>query len=103
MYYESMSTEYGITPKLEHHACMVVVFGCLGQFDKAMSVIKAMPSSDDPSLWLALLNACRKWGNLEVGKLAFDQTIQLDKNLAAAYVLMANMYAITGIKKTKNY
>jgi pentatricopeptide repeat protein len=98
MHYETMRTNYGITPKLEHHACMVVVFGCLGQFDKALSVIKAMPSLDDPSLWLALLNACKKWGNVEVGKLAFDQAIQLEKNLSAAYVLMANMCAAPGTK-----
>ena len=100
LYYEKMSTEYGIAAMLEHHTCMVVVFGSAGRFDKAISVIKTMPSFDDPSVWVALLGACWKWGNVELGKLAFDQVIQVDDDLAAAaYVLMANIYAVAGMQE----
>jgi pentatricopeptide repeat protein len=99
-YYEQMNKEYGIEATLEHHTCMVVVFGSAGHFDKAISVIKAMPSFDDPSIWVALLGACWKWGNVELGKVAFDQVIQVDDDLAAAaYVLMANIYAVADMQE----
>ena len=94
-----MSREYGITPSIEHHTCMVMVFGAGGNFDKALSVIKAMSLSDFPTIWVALLGACRKWGNAKLGILAFDQTVQLDDSCAAAYVLMANIFAATGMQK----
>jgi hypothetical protein len=94
-----MSRKYGVLPQLEHHTCMVVVFGCTGRFDKALSVIKTMPYSDDASVWLALLGACRKWGNVKLGKLAFQQAVQLDDSLASAYIVMANIYADAGMQE----
>ena len=80
-------------PSFEHHTCMVVA----GDFDMALSVIKTMPSSHYPPVWVALLSACRKWGNLELGRLAFDQVVQIDDNLAEAYVFMANIYVAAGV------
>ena len=79
--------------------CMVVIYGCAGHFDKALSVIKTMPPSNDPSVWLALLGACKKWGNVMVGKRAFDQAVQLQAGSAAAYVLMASIYAASGMQE----
>jgi pentatricopeptide repeat protein len=97
IFYENMTREYCMTPKLEHDTCMVTVYGNAGKFDKAMSVIKTMPSSDNPTLWLSLLGSCRKWGNVKLGRLAFERAIQLDSNLAAAYVLMVNIYVSAGM------
>ena len=95
----NMAKRYGITPNLEHHTCMVVVFGCLGHFDKAMSLIKVMPSCCYRPVWVALLAACRKWGNVKLGKLAFDEVLLLDNGCAAAYTLMANIYAAAGMQE----
>ena len=77
--------------------CMVVIYGCAGHFDKALSVIKTMPPSNDPSVWLALLGACKKWGNIKLGRLVFEEVIQLDNNLAPAYTIMADIYAAAGM------
>ena len=62
-----------------------------------MSMIKTMPSSENPSVWLSLLGSCRKWGNVKLGRLSFEQAIHLDSNLAAAYVLMVNIYVTAGM------
>ena len=99
MVFGEMTKKYGISPTLEHHTCMVLVFGCAGEFDKATSVIQVMPVLSDPAVWLALLGSCRKWGNVELGTLAFDQTLQLEKTCGAAYVLMANIFAAAGMQK----
>ena len=101
-YYESMSKNYGMIPTVEHHTCIVVVFACSGDFEKAMSIIRTLPSSDHPQVWIALLNACTRWGNVSLGKTAFDQAMQLDSNLSAPYVIMANMYAVAGMGEKAN-
>ena len=89
-----MDQKYGIIPRLEHQACMVVGFGSAGHFDKAIAVMKAMPCScDSVHIWLALLVSCKKWGNVKLGALAFDQALQLDTTCAVVYVLMANIFA----------
>ena len=96
-----MSMGYGLVPDLEHHTCMVVAFGCSGHFDKAISVINAMPCAQFAAVWIALLGGCRKWGNVELARVAFDQALQLEYNCGAAYVLMANIFAAAGMHDDK--
>ena len=99
MLFEDMTRRYGITPSLEHLTCILVVFGYAGQFNEAISMIRAMPSSGCPEVWLALLGACKKWGNVKVGSFAFGQALLLDNACAAAYVLMASIFASSGMQE----
>jgi pentatricopeptide repeat protein len=93
-YFSSMSCKYGLAPNIEHHTCVIVALGRIGCFDEVMSMISMLPTSYDPPLWLALLNACKKWGNMEVAKSVFAQILRLDNNCAAAsYAIMDQMYA----------
>jgi pentatricopeptide repeat protein len=87
-----------ITPSLEHHTAMVSGFGSLGHFDKAMEVIYLVPCSDARiELWLALMGACRKWGNVELARLSFDRALEIDRNCSVAYVLMLEIFAAVGM------
>ena len=99
MHFIDMAQKYSLQPNIEHYTCMVVVFGHAGLFEKAVSVIKTISSGEYPSGWLALLGACRKWGNVKLGKLAFDEVLLLDNGCAAAYTLMANIYASAGMEE----
>ena len=99
MLFDDMTRKYGVVPTIEHHTCMVAVFGCVGYFDQAMSVIKVMPSSDYLAVWIALLRACRKWGNIELGKYAFKHAVELDDNDGPAHVCMYNIYADASLQK----
>ena len=99
MYFASMNTKYGINPDIVHYTCMIDLFGRAGHFDKAIRVIQEMPSYHDSVLWLALLGACQKWGDVNVGKWAFEQAIQVDRSDSAAYVLMGNIYTAAGLQK----
>ena len=94
----NMTIKHGIFPHLEHLTCMVVIFGCAGYFDKAISVIKAEATCDYLAIWLALLGACRRWANVKLGKLSFDQAIQLGGGCALAYVLMSNIFVNAGVE-----
>ena len=97
LHFENMSKKHGLTPNNQHHTCMIDLFARTGRFDEAMMMIKKMPSSYYSPVWCALLSSCRKWGNWKLGRLAFEQAIHLDSNLAAAYVLMVNIYVTAGM------
>lgn len=75
---------------------MVDLFGRAGYLNKAAQVIEKLPSSDN-AVWSALLGACQKWGDVTVGKWAFERAGQIDKSDASLYVLMANIYAAAGM------
>mgnify|MGYP000594911397 CR=1 FL=1 len=98
-YFHDMRDKYGIMPNLEHYTCLVSIFGFGGNFGKAISVIKMMPFSDCRPVWLALLGGCRKWRYVKLGRLAFDQLMHLDNTCSAAYVLMANIFAASGMQE----
>ena len=66
---------------------------------KAQDVLEDLPIRDVASVWLSLLGTCRKWSNVKLGRSVFNQIVQLDDNLAAGYVLMANMFAAAGMKE----
>ena len=95
--YTDMTKKYGITPSIEHHTCMLMILGSGGHFEKAMEVINVMPSCDNLQVWLVLLGACKKWGNVKLGRLTFDQIVQLDNSCSTAYVLISDILAAAGM------
>jgi hypothetical protein len=75
--FRNMERIYGISPDVEHCACMVSLLAHAGLFREAVSVIEELeivPDDHAADLWLALLGACRKWGNSNLALLAFDQS-----------------------------
>jgi pentatricopeptide repeat protein len=94
-----MGDKYGIAPSLELCTYMVAILGCIGRFDKALSMIEALRYAGYATVWVALLGACSKWGNAKLAKLAFDRAVQIDRSCAAAYVIMANIFAALGMQE----
>ncbi|KAI5074984.1 hypothetical protein GOP47_0010945 [Adiantum capillus-veneris] len=78
MYFESMSKEYGLAPHLEHHTCMIDLFTKVGRLNEAMSLVKKMPFSPDFSTWHTVLDACKDWGNMELGMQAFEHAMHFN-------------------------
>jgi pentatricopeptide repeat protein len=94
----TMAVFHGIAPSSELQSCIVACLGSAGHFDAAIAVMKAMPCLDDePGIWLALLGACRKWANVRFGQSIFDHVMQLDRCCATAYVLIASIFAASGM------
>ena len=92
MCFERMRADYGMIPTLEHYTCLVDLFGRAGHFENAVAVVEKMPTSDYLPVWTSLLGACQKWGNVELGRLAFEHAIRLDVKHVATYVCMRNIY-----------
>ncbi|KAH7293982.1 hypothetical protein KP509_28G051100 [Ceratopteris richardii] len=75
-YFEAMSSNYGMIPTFEHHSCMVDLFCRSGLFERALAVIEKMPSLNYLRAWFVLMSSCKKWGNVKLGKLAFQHATQ---------------------------
>ncbi|XP_042483347.1 putative pentatricopeptide repeat-containing protein At3g13770, mitochondrial [Macadamia integrifolia] len=91
-YFNSMSSVYGMKPGPEHYACMVDMLGRAGQLNEAKRFIESMPVRPDPSVWGALLGACRSHGHLEMGKQVAEKLFEVEPNNPGNYVLLANIY-----------
>jgi pentatricopeptide repeat protein len=95
-HFYSMTRDYGITPGVDHYACMVDLLGRMGLMTEAEDFIKNMPLQPDPVVWKALLGACAVHRNLEVGERVAKELFKLEPQNSAAYVLLSNIYATTG-------
>jgi pentatricopeptide repeat protein len=93
--FEDMAAVYDLEPTLEHYTCMIDLFGRAGHFGNVIMLLAKVSACSPPHLplFLATLSACHKWMNVELGRWAFQQLIELDANCSAAYVCMQNMCA----------
>jgi pentatricopeptide repeat protein len=82
-----------VTLEDKHHACVVDMLGRAGLLQEAFDLIKEMPSPPSDGVWGALLLACKIHGNMELGKTAASNLLQLEPNHTGYYVLMSNIYA----------
>ncbi|XAR51601.1 hypothetical protein NMG60_11006273 [Bertholletia excelsa] len=96
-YFNAMSSEYMLDPKLEHYSCMVDLLGRSGQVSEALSFVRKMPIQADDVIWRTLLSSCKMQGNVEVAEEATKSLLQLDPEDSAAYILLSNVYANAGM------
>ncbi|XP_047328570.1 pentatricopeptide repeat-containing protein At2g22410, mitochondrial-like [Impatiens glandulifera] len=92
-YFETMELHFGLTPKMEHYACMVDVLGRNGLIEEAYEWITKMPMEPDEAAWGALLNACRMFGNLEFGQIAGRKLLNLNPNDSGIYMNLTSIYS----------
>ncbi|KAK4786437.1 hypothetical protein SAY86_003126 [Trapa natans] len=93
-HFEDMKKVYGIEPQLEHYGCMVDLYGRAGQLTEALEFINKMPIEPHTAAWGALLNACKIHKNMEIGKLASRNIVELEAKNHGAYVQLSNLYAV---------
>eukprot|EP01018_Ginkgo_biloba_P014106 Gb_03263 [translate_table: standard] len=95
-YFNSMSRDYGILPRVEHYACMVDILGRAGHLEEAENLINEMPFEPCALVWRVLLGACRIHGDIELGKRAAKCVLELEPHDGPTYVLLSNTYAAAG-------
>lgn len=84
--------DYGIIPTLEHYNCLIDLLGRAGHLEKAVVMITKMPLHPDIVVWHTVLGACRNWGNVVLGRHAFDHALEFDAKTAALYLCMCSIY-----------
>ncbi|XP_020571120.1 pentatricopeptide repeat-containing protein At4g21065-like [Phalaenopsis equestris] len=93
-YFDSMSRDFGVQPRIEHYGCMVDLFSRAGMVEEAMEFVGAMPIKPNPVIWRTLIAACRVHGKLELGERITKQLINQEPLYGSNYVLLSNFYAL---------
>lgn len=95
-YLDSMKGEYSVDPTVDHYDCVVDIYSRAGLLEEALELIISMPFEPDTMSWKSLLGGCWTHRNLELGKIAAENLIQLDPDDTAIYIVMFNLYAACG-------
>ncbi|XP_057978426.1 pentatricopeptide repeat-containing protein At1g14470 isoform X2 [Malania oleifera] len=83
-------------PAIDHYACMVDLFGRVGQLDEAKRLVDKMPMEPHAGVYGSLLNASRIHKRVEVGEHAAEKLFELEPENSGNYVLLSNIYASAG-------
>ncbi|GAB2290807.1 hypothetical protein Dimus_025075 [Dionaea muscipula] len=92
-FFDIMTRDYTITPKIEHYGCMVDLYSRAGLLEEAHEFIKKMPMSPNGVVWRALLGGCKVHLNTELAEEAFRNLFELDPLNDGYYVVLSNIYA----------
>ncbi|XP_057831060.2 LOW QUALITY PROTEIN: pentatricopeptide repeat-containing protein At3g12770 [Cryptomeria japonica] len=96
LYFDSMTRDYCIKPRVEHYTCMVDLLGRAGHLNEAQDFIQKMPLEPDDGVWGALLNACRIHRDVDLGQHVAEHLLSLEPTNAGYYLLLSNIYAENG-------
>ncbi|KAI8531725.1 hypothetical protein RHMOL_Rhmol11G0157900 [Rhododendron molle] len=95
-HFELMTKKHKIEPNVKHYGCMVDLFGRAGLLKEAEKLIESMPMPPDTATWGALLGACKKHGDSEMGERVGRRLVELQPNHDGFHVLLSNIYASKG-------
>ncbi|KAG8375622.1 hypothetical protein BUALT_Bualt10G0119500 [Buddleja alternifolia] len=88
-----MSSSFRLTPKVEHYSCMVDLLSRAGQVYEAWDFIQKMPQKPDEILLGALLGACQKLKNVEIGERVMKLLLELEPLNSGNYIISSQIYA----------
>ncbi|KAK1309451.1 Pentatricopeptide repeat-containing protein [Acorus calamus] len=89
--FDSMVSEFGITPHVEHYASLVDIMGRYGRLEDALDVIRNMQVSPGWAVWGALLGAARAHDDAGFAKVAAEALMEIEPENAVPYVMLFNV------------
>ncbi|KAM3324646.1 pentatricopeptide repeat-containing protein, mitochondrial [Capsicum chacoense] len=95
-HFDSIKNGFGITPSIEHYACMVDILGRAGKFDETEHFIEGMELAPDALIWETVLGVCKTHGNVELAEKAANVLFKIDPKAESSYILLSNIYAAKG-------
>ncbi|XP_059433213.1 pentatricopeptide repeat-containing protein At4g39530-like [Corylus avellana] len=96
-HFNSLSKDYGITPSIEHYACMVNILGRAGKFSEVQSFVEKWELTQNVLIWETILWASKMHGNVEVGERAAEKVIfELETDMDYNYVMLSHILAAKG-------
>ncbi|KAI5324213.1 PREDICTED: pentatricopeptide [Prunus dulcis] len=96
--FETMGSVYGISPEMEHVACMVDMLSRSGYLAEAKELVGKYSevSSAETSSCEALLGACFAQGDVGFGRKLGESLKILEPHKETSYVLLSNLYCASG-------
>jgi pentatricopeptide repeat protein len=76
--FSAMESQHGITPKIEHHNCMVDMMSRLGHLKEAEQYIKNMTLPPNVQTWKILLSGCRLYEDEDRAEQILEKILELD-------------------------
>ncbi|KAJ4974916.1 hypothetical protein NE237_008090 [Protea cynaroides] len=92
-YFYSLKNVYGITPTVDHYACMVDILGRAGKLYEVERFIEKMNLTTSALIWQTVLGACKMHGNVELGEKAAKKLFEIEPKTDSSYILLSNIYA----------
>ncbi|KAK9706126.1 hypothetical protein RND81_07G105600 [Saponaria officinalis] len=92
-YFNSMTHEHKISPKLHHYGCMVDLLSRAGLFDEAEELICSMPMKPDGAIWGSLLASCKLHNKIELAEKVANYLFEIEPNNPGPYIVLSNIYA----------
>ncbi|KAJ9564200.1 hypothetical protein OSB04_000166 [Centaurea solstitialis] len=88
----------GLIPGSKHYSCFVGLLSRADLLEEAEEMIVGSGESGGSSLelWRTLLSSCLERRNVEVGTRVADRIMEIGEDDGAAFVLVTNLYALTG-------
>ncbi|CAL9134302.1 unnamed protein product [Musa acuminata var. zebrina] len=95
-YFDMMTEEFEIIPKVEHYGCVVDLLSRAGRLDEAEDLINSMQVAPNVIVWGALLGGCRIYKDINRGERVVQHILELDPGHSGSYVYLANVYVSMG-------
>ncbi|XP_031098651.1 pentatricopeptide repeat-containing protein At4g14050, mitochondrial isoform X2 [Ipomoea triloba] len=95
--FNSMTGDYGLNPSLQHYTCLLDLLSRSGLLDEAENLLNTMPFEPDEAAWAALLSACKRHGNTEMGVRVANRILNLGPTDPSTCILLSNIYAGAGM------
>uniref|UniRef100_A0A2N9EN27 Pentacotripeptide-repeat region of PRORP domain-containing protein n=1 Tax=Fagus sylvatica TaxID=28930 RepID=A0A2N9EN27_FAGSY len=87
-YFNSMSNEYCVMPRLEHYECMIELYNRYGHIDELEKFVKRMPFEPTVPMLTKVFDACRIHGHLRLGEWAAEQLNKLNPSMPLIFQIM---------------
>lgn len=92
-HFNSMITDYGIVPTMDHLASLVNLFARKGQTRRAYELIKSFSVEPTKVVWRCLLSGCKLHKDVDLGKYAAERILSIDSADISAHIMLSNIYA----------
>uniref|UniRef100_A0A2N9EDY3 Pentatricopeptide repeat-containing protein n=1 Tax=Fagus sylvatica TaxID=28930 RepID=A0A2N9EDY3_FAGSY len=96
VYFDELVKDGSIIVREDHYTCLVDLCGRAGRLKEAFNFIKQLGNKPSESVWGALLAGCNVHGDVNIGKLAAKELLEVESENAGTYLLLSNIYASAG-------
>ncbi|XP_024523976.1 pentatricopeptide repeat-containing protein At2g35030, mitochondrial-like [Selaginella moellendorffii] len=98
LFFLAMVDDYQLLPIAEHYFCLIDVLARNGRLDEAEDLIQSLPNRENNVQWMTLLGACKT--QIDIGRANRAAGLVINyapKVSSAGYILLSQVYALTGI------
>ncbi|KAG9440117.1 hypothetical protein H6P81_020282 [Aristolochia fimbriata] len=94
--FNQMSRDYGVVTTVEHYACYIDLLGRFGKIREACEALMQLPLTPSPSIWSALVSACKVHGRYEEAEMLAWRLVNSEPDNPANYTLLSVLYRHSG-------